>query len=125
MTTSATTDTDFALRLKEAMQKKAFKQVDLLNAAAESGKKLGKSQLSQYVSGKTIPRPDVADMLAALLDVDPDWLLSGINSETESSNVLVQPNKELNPNTETTLYRTEDGQPGRNPHAHIQEILQT
>lgn len=103
MTTSATTDTGFALRLKEAMRRKAFKQVDLLNAAAESGKKLGKSQLSQYVSGKTIPRPDVADMLAALLDVDPDWLLSGINSETESSNVLVQPNKELNPSTETTL----------------------
>lgn len=103
MTASTTTDTGFALRLKETMQKKSFKQVDLLNAAAESGKKLGKSQLSQYVSGKTIPRPDVADMLAALLDVDPDWLLSGINSETESSNVLVQPNKELNPNTETTL----------------------
>ena len=90
MTASTTTDTGFALRLKETMQKKSFKQVDLLNAAAESGKKLGKSQLSQYVSGKTIPRPDVADMLAALLDVDPDWLLSGINSETESSNVLVQ-----------------------------------
>lgn len=103
MTTSATTDNDFALRLKEAMQKKAFKQVDLLNAAAESGKKLGKSQLSQYVSGKTIPRPDVADILANLLDVDVDWLLSGIDSETKSINVPAQPNKELNSNAETTL----------------------
>ena len=103
MTTSATTDNDFALRLKEAMQKKSFKQVDLLNAAAESGKKLGKSQLSQYVSGKTIPRPDVADILANLLDVDADWLLSGIDSETKSINVPAQPNKELNSNAETTL----------------------
>lgn len=103
MTTSTTTDNDFALRLKEAMQKKAFKQVDLLNAAVESGKKLGKSQLSQYVSGKTIPRPDVADILANLLDVDADWLLSGIDSETKSINVPAQPNKELNSNAETTL----------------------
>lgn len=103
MTTSATINNDFALRLKDAMQKKAFKQVDLLNAAAESGKKLGKSQLSQYVSGKTIPRPDVADILANLLDVDADWLLSGIDSETKSINVPAQPNKELNSNAETML----------------------
>ena len=30
MTASTTTDTGFALRLKETMQKKSFKQVDLL-----------------------------------------------------------------------------------------------
>ena len=55
------------------------------------------------MSGKTIPRPDVADILANLLDVDADWLLSGIDSETKSINVLAQPNKELNSNAETTL----------------------
>ena len=33
------------------------KQADLIRMAADRGSKLGKSQVSQYVSGKTLPRP--------------------------------------------------------------------
>ena len=43
-------------RLKQAMEQRGFKQADLLRAAEAADVKLGKSQLSQYVSGKTIPR---------------------------------------------------------------------
>ncbi len=66
--------TVFALRLTEAMKDKQLKQVDLLHYAQEQGFKLGKSQLSQYVSGKTVPRKATLNFLAQSLDVTPDWL---------------------------------------------------
>lgn len=43
----------FASRLREAMTAARFKQVDLVRTAQIQGRKLGKSQLSQYLSGKT------------------------------------------------------------------------
>ena len=46
----------FADRLRAAMEKQNMKQVDLVRAAASAGVKLGKSHVSQYVSGKTVPR---------------------------------------------------------------------
>lgn len=50
------TNETFSDRLKLAMQAKQFKQVDLIRAAQRRGVKLGKSHVSQYVSGKTVPR---------------------------------------------------------------------
>ena len=44
-------------------------QADVIHSAAQHGKKLGKSQVSQYVSGKTTPRRDVMELLARILDV--------------------------------------------------------
>ena len=59
----------FARRLRNVMDDRGFKQVDLVRAAAEEGRKLGKSQLSQYLSGKTEPRPEALEVLASLLGV--------------------------------------------------------
>ena len=53
------TNETFSDRLKLAMQAKQFKQVDLIRAAQRRGVKLGKSHVSQYVSGKTVPRSDI------------------------------------------------------------------
>ena len=64
----------FADRLKYVMEKKGKKQVDLIRLAEERGVKLGKSQVSQYVSGKTVPRTDILRFLADALDVEADWL---------------------------------------------------
>ena len=64
----------FADRLKYAMEKTGKKQVDLIRLAEEQGVKLGKSQVSQYVSGKTVPRADILRFLADALDVEADWL---------------------------------------------------
>ena len=72
-----TEEETFAARLAEAMDERDLKQVDLLRMAAERGEKLGKSQLSQYVSGKTTPRRDSLDLLADLLGVEPSWLMGG------------------------------------------------
>ena len=68
------TNETFSDRLKLAMQAKQFKQVDLIRAAQRRGVKLGKSHVSQYVSGKTVPRSDILHFLADVLQVDPDWL---------------------------------------------------
>ena len=66
----------FAQRLKTAMERKGYKQADLIKAAERAGSKLGKSQVSQYVSGKTIPRADAMELLASLLGVTPAWLMT-------------------------------------------------
>ena len=81
----------FAIRLNELLQQKKIKQVDLVRLAEEKGIKLGKSHISQYVSGKTVPRREILQFLAGVLDVEPDWLL--VYKITESVLVL-------------TLYRT-------------------
>ena len=65
----------FADRLRAAMEKQNMKQVDLVRAAASAGVKLGKSHVSQYVSGKTIPRTDILNFLAQTLHTDSEWLL--------------------------------------------------
>ncbi len=67
----------FAERLKEAMALRGLKQVDLVRAAEERGVKLGKSHISQYVAGKTVPRADIARFLAEQLEVGEAWLLGG------------------------------------------------
>lgn len=72
----------FAWRLKEAMAAKGYKQSDLIREAANRGAKLGKSQVSQYVSGKTLPRRDVLNLLASILEVDP-LALSGEAEEMQ------------------------------------------
>lgn len=66
--------TEFAVRLRRAMDDAHLKQVDLIRIAADQGRKLGKSQLSQYVSGKTMPRAGVLAFLADTLQVAPEWL---------------------------------------------------
>ena len=64
----------FSQRLKEAMQKKKMKQVDILRLAESAGIKLGKSHISQYLSGKSIPREGVMAFLAKTLDVSVSYL---------------------------------------------------
>ena len=71
----------FASRLKKAMEQKHVKQVDLIRAAEQAGIKLGKSHMSQYVSGKTVPRANILHFLAQTLDVDAAWLAAADDPE--------------------------------------------
>ena len=70
-------DDTFAGRLVDAMAEAGFKQADVIRVAGELGGRLGKSQVSQYVSGKTLPRADVMALLARVLDVRERWLAAG------------------------------------------------
>ena len=72
---------EFSMRLKQAMSQAAMNQADVIHAAAQRDKKLGKSQISQYVSGKTTPRRDVMELLAAILGVDSAWLAADAKAE--------------------------------------------
>ncbi len=73
----------FADRLKLAMDRRGLKQVDLCRAAAGKGVKLGKSHVSQYVSGKTVPRADILHFLAETLEVEENWL-KGMGEEKKN-----------------------------------------
>lgn len=77
----------FSERLKAAMKKQNLKQIDLVRAAQSQGIKLGKSHVSQYVSGKTVPRTDILLFLAKTLQVEEEWLIgvSNVESDTEIS----------------------------------------
>ena len=68
---------NFSQRLKKAMADANLKQADLIHAAQKQGAKLGKSQVSQYVSGKTVPRPEAMATLAKILGVSSAWLANG------------------------------------------------
>ncbi|MGJ0645244.1 aminotransferase class I/II-fold pyridoxal phosphate-dependent enzyme [Bifidobacterium adolescentis] len=65
----------FSTRLNNAMALRELKQIDFVHAAEKFNIKLGKSHMSQYVSGKTVPRADIAHFLAAYLRVNEDWLM--------------------------------------------------
>ena len=66
-------------RIKEVMKERKLRQVDILTLAEpfcnQYGIKLGKSALSQYISGKFIPEQDKLFVLALALNVDEAWLM--------------------------------------------------
>ena len=66
-------------RLKQIMDIKQIRQVDILRAAEPYCKKfdvkLNKNDLSQYVSGKTTPGQDKLTILGLALGVSEAWLM--------------------------------------------------
>ena len=68
-----------AQRLKQIMDAKKLKQVDILEAAEPFCKKYGiklrKNDLSQYVSGKVEPGQEKLTVLGMALGVSEPWLM--------------------------------------------------
>ncbi len=66
-------------RLQEIMNERNIKQVDILELARpfceKFDVKLGKSDLSQYMSGKVKPGAEKLKVLALALNVNEEWLL--------------------------------------------------
>ena len=79
----------FATRLTTLLQEKKLKQIELVRLAEEKGIKLGKSYISQYLSGKTIPRKEILQFLADTFEVDADWLL-GKEIKKEEYNTTIK-----------------------------------
>ncbi|MBO1199088.1 helix-turn-helix domain-containing protein [Staphylococcus simiae] len=69
----------FSARLKEAMKKNNMKQVDIINKVKSLNEfndiKISKTDLSQYVNGKTTPGQKKLYVLAKILNVNEAWLL--------------------------------------------------
>lgn len=68
-----------AQRLRQIMDAKGLRQVDILRAAepycSRYGVKLNKNDLSQYVSGKVEPGQDKLTILGLALGVSEAWLM--------------------------------------------------
>lgn len=66
-------------RLKQIMDERNLKQVDILRMAQPYCKKfnvnLGKSALTQYVSGRVEPRADKLSIISYALGVSEAWLM--------------------------------------------------
>lgn len=79
-----------AQRLKEAMGAKGLKQVDVIRLAEPIGReynvRIGKSHMSQYLSGKSEPRKDILVVLAKTLEVDESWLAGEETEDTVPEN---------------------------------------
>ena len=90
-----------ARRLKEIMEQKNLRQVDVINLAKplgeECGIKIGKSHMSQYLSGKTEPRREVIRVLARALGVSHLWLQGeDVPMESAESKQQKEQNKQGN-----------------------------
>ncbi len=68
----------FSSRWKKAMLDKQMKQIDIINKSkllSDNGAKITKTDLSQYVNGKTSPGQKKLYVLSKVLDVSEAWLL--------------------------------------------------
>jgi len=68
-----------AQRLREVMEKRRLRQVDVLEMSIpfseKYGIKLNKNDLSQYLSGKVKPMQDKLTLLGMTLNVSEGWLM--------------------------------------------------
>lgn len=103
----------FAARLNEIMALRGMKQIDFVHEAERYDVKLGKSHMSQYVSGKTVPRPDIAHFLAAVLRVNEQWLMGEDVPMEHDIASLPECDEQTNESQETTMPQSEEHKPMR------------
>ncbi len=84
----------FSNRLREAMNQKNCKQVHLIRLAEEREIKLSKSQMSQYLSGRAIPRRGIGNFLAEALEVSPEWLYGAEEAEEPGEDSVIRKNED-------------------------------
>lgn len=93
------TKTTTAERLKQIMSEQGLRQADILEKAKpyceKFGLKLGRNDISQYVSGKVLPKQDKLTLLGYTLNVSEAWLMGyDVPRERESvtpSNIIPMP----------------------------------
>lgn len=75
-----------AARLRQVMNERNLKQVDVISLSKvhqkELGVKLGKSALSQYINGKSTPDQEKLVLLARTLGVSEAWLMGYDTNES-------------------------------------------
>ena len=96
----------FSQRLRQIMAERDLKQIDLVHAASAWGVHVGRSHISQYVSGKTVPRHEIAAFLANYLNVDEHWLLDDDPSDVGNVDTDQASNQQFNSTQEQSVVRT-------------------
>jgi transcriptional regulator with XRE-family HTH domain len=71
--------TDTKTRLEQIMAERNLRQIDIINLCEPFAKKynvrFGRSDLSQYLSGKYLPKQKKLTILAKALNVNEAWLM--------------------------------------------------
>lgn len=83
---------EFKDRLRKAL---IAKRINASELSRLSG--IGKSDISNYLNGKYLAKQNKVYLLAKALDVDPGWLITGVEPEkdvVERSIPIVVPNSE-------------------------------
>lgn len=82
---------DFGIRLKQAINEKNITASELSRLSG-----VGKSDISNYINGKYEAKQDKIYRLAKALNVDPGWLMTGVEQEvSDARNIsIVVPNSE-------------------------------
>lgn len=71
-------DTEFMWRLRSALEKKGITRTELSKISGVS-----KGDITHYLKGDYIPKQDKCYLLARALDVDPGWLMTGVEQVKE------------------------------------------
>ena len=71
--------TGFGERLRDAMVRKKITAAELSRISG-----VGKNLISYYLNGKYLAKQDKVYLLAEALDVDPGWLVTGVQQVVES-----------------------------------------
>ena len=79
----------FVDRLKYAMSIKNMKQAELAELTG-----IGKSSISQYLSGQYMPKQKNLYLIAKALDVNEDWLI-GNSDEIDRNYIYLSPDSEM------------------------------
>ena len=81
-------------RLKQIMEERGLRQVDILNLAKpfceKFGGKLTRQDLCQYVSGKVEPKQEKIFILAAALNVSEPWLMGYDTPRERTRSIVVE-----------------------------------
>lgn len=85
-------------RLKQIMEERNLRQVDILNlvlpVCAKYDVKMNKSDISQYVSGKVEPSQEKLVVLGMALNVTESWLM-GFDVSPERKDTQIQAEKDF------------------------------
>lgn len=83
-------ENEFGQRLRHVLTDKKMTASELSKLSG-----VGKSDISNYLNGRYLPKQDKVYMLAKALEVDPGWLMTGIEQSPDASRIpIVVPNSQ-------------------------------
>ena len=82
--------TSFSVRLRDSMDKEHISAAELSRRTG-----IGKSLISYYLKGKCLAKQDKVYLLAKELNVDPGWLITGVEPKTDNQRTRVVPESEI------------------------------
>lgn len=83
-------ENEFQIRLRQVLADKKMTASELSRLSG-----VGKSDISNYLNGRYLPKQDKVYLLAKALDVNPGWLMTGIEQITEEKKPIVIPDSKM------------------------------